>query len=310
MRDSFDLNGIAEITIRHNSDNITRTVAYQNFYFKHPEIRWALLASMVSRNAGWNMTDLSLLPFQKILTKKVRQRLFMTYERANWLIFSDAYPQLLMYELSKENNQPLFHLLRKYHVSYFMIREWQRFWETKDVNRLTQALIINEQNVIENPVIRQHFFSEQVFKSIPYLLETILKLNAVIFPTVEGELYGIEIHRFTHLDERIAVGHTLTDILFNPELFQKFINFILMVPPTGSREEYENFLTINGQQALPLRSIFPKVDHQDIIRQDWLKFRGCKQKWWLVKYERDTRKDISHYYVKKRLIDIIGNRKK
>lgn len=39
-------------------DNISRTVFYDQFYLKHKEIVWGYLASFVSRNAGWNMTDL------------------------------------------------------------------------------------------------------------------------------------------------------------------------------------------------------------------------------------------------------------
>ncbi|MCY7784708.1 DUF2515 family protein, partial [Bacillus sp. S20C3] len=41
-----------------NADNISRTNAYKAFYDRHPEIKWSLLASFVSRNAGWSMTDL------------------------------------------------------------------------------------------------------------------------------------------------------------------------------------------------------------------------------------------------------------
>lgn len=41
-----------------NKDNLTRTNAYKRFYDRHPEMKWSLLASFVSRNAGWSMTDL------------------------------------------------------------------------------------------------------------------------------------------------------------------------------------------------------------------------------------------------------------
>ncbi|UOK59911.1 DUF2515 domain-containing protein [Bacillus sp. OVS6] len=57
--------------------------------------------------------------------------LFLTYEDANWLIFSDAYPQLMLYEISKQKGHPLFHLLDEFHVSPFMKREWQIFWRKK-----------------------------------------------------------------------------------------------------------------------------------------------------------------------------------
>ena len=41
-----------------NVNNVTRTKAYLDFYIAHPEIHWAFLGHMVSRNGGWNMTDL------------------------------------------------------------------------------------------------------------------------------------------------------------------------------------------------------------------------------------------------------------
>nr|MDH3177164.1 DUF2515 family protein [Bacillus pumilus] len=33
-----------------NKDNLTRTNAYKRFYDRHPEMKWSLLASFVSRN--------------------------------------------------------------------------------------------------------------------------------------------------------------------------------------------------------------------------------------------------------------------
>ncbi len=164
MRETKDehLHYILSETKKHNADNISRTKAYQNFYMQYPEMKWALLASMVSRNAGWNMTDLHLSPFRKILSTKQRNRLFMTYERANWLIFSDAYPQLLTYALSIHYNQPLFHLLSRFRVSRFMKKEWDYFWKHSDRNRLMTALIINEQNVIHSPVIKQDYFQYRI----------------------------------------------------------------------------------------------------------------------------------------------------
>src|SRR5690625_990593 len=144
---------IIKQTKKHNTDNISRTHAYLQYYLQYPEIEWALVASMVSRNAGWNMTDLYLSPFQQLFSKKELSKLFMTYERANWLIFSDAYPQLLIYSQSKLTKKPLFHLLKKFRVSLFMIEEWHHFWNYQDKERLVRSLIINEQNVIHSPVV-------------------------------------------------------------------------------------------------------------------------------------------------------------
>ncbi len=49
---------ISQETSRHNRNNLTRTEAYRRIYSETPELHWALLAHLVSRNGGWNMTDL------------------------------------------------------------------------------------------------------------------------------------------------------------------------------------------------------------------------------------------------------------
>lgn len=70
-----------------NMDNISRTQSYQDYYVRNSEIRWAFLASMVSRNAGWNMTDLKGRYYATVLPQTVKKHLFLTYEEANWIIF-------------------------------------------------------------------------------------------------------------------------------------------------------------------------------------------------------------------------------
>lgn len=150
-----------------NVDNIARTKAYEQFGRKHPEIRWARLAGMVSRNAGWNLTDLTTEPFQSLLTRSTRQNIAWIYERANWLIFRDAYPQLLMYEKYKRTGKWNVLPLQEYGVSLFMLREWNRFIEEKDEWRLMNALIINEQMMVE-----EHLFQRskvEAFFSIGFI---------------------------------------------------------------------------------------------------------------------------------------------
>ena len=70
------LQQIKEKTNLLNINNITRTQAYWDYYLRHPEIHWALLAHMVSRNAGWNMTDLKGTLLPRLLTEKERISFF------------------------------------------------------------------------------------------------------------------------------------------------------------------------------------------------------------------------------------------
>ncbi|RYG73581.1 DUF2515 domain-containing protein [Lentibacillus lipolyticus] len=266
-------------TKKHNLDNVSRTKAYQNFYMQYPELKWALLASMVSRNAGWNMTDLHLSPFRKVLSGKQRNRLFMTYERANWLIFSDAYPQLLTYALSIQYNQPLFHLLPQFRVSQFMKKEWSSFWKHGDRNRLMTALIINEQNVIHSPVIKQDYFQYRIFMRPPYLLQDMLLLNAILLPNRFGTLYGAFVHDFTNINKRIELGKKIASIMFHPDVYYSLLDFVLTAEHTGSRRDYEQFFYSNFEKAPFLRTVYPVITHQDNIRRDWYKIRGLKRKW-------------------------------
>ncbi|MFD1360530.1 DUF2515 family protein [Lentibacillus salinarum] len=273
------LHYIISETNKYNADNISRTKAYQNFYMAFPEIKWAFLASMVSRNAGWNMTDLWLLPFRKILSASQRKLLFMTYERANWLIFSDAYPQLMVYQLSLHSDKPLFHLLPDLYVSRYMQKEWAFFWEHQDTQRLVLALIINEQNVIHRPVIKQDYFKYRVFLRPSYLLQDILLLNAVLLPTRTKRLYGAFVHDFTDIDKRIALGKQLAAIMFHPRVYRPLLAFARTVEHTGSRQDYERFLGRHTEKAPLLRTVYPVITHQDNIRKDWYKKGGIRQKW-------------------------------
>ncbi|GGB33175.1 DUF2515 domain-containing protein [Virgibacillus dakarensis] len=270
---------IIKTTKEHNLDNITRTKAYQNFYLRFPEIKWSFIASIVSRNAGWNMTDLRLPAFQTLLGKEKRERLFMTYERANWLIFSDAYPQLLLYQLSKQQKTPLFHLLPELRVSRFMANEWYHFWQNHDDDRLMIALIINEQNVIQLPVIKQTYFKYRVFLRLPYLLQDFLFMNAVLLPTRSTVLYGSFVHDFTNLTKRVNLGKRLATMIFHPDVYGKLLDFARNIEHTGSRRDYERFLNIRVPKSPLLRVAYPIISHQDTIRNDWYVLGGMKNKW-------------------------------
>ncbi|MFD1336301.1 DUF2515 domain-containing protein [Oceanobacillus iheyensis] len=281
LQQSFLIHYITNSTSSHNIDNISRTKAYQAYYEKHPEIVWTLIATVVSRNAGYNMTDLTLSTYKKMLGREEIEYLFQTYERANWTIFSDAYPQLLVYELSKELQKPLFHLLVQFQVSRFMIKEWNYFWKTNNKERLMLALIINEQNVIEHPLITKSKYKKEVFHSLPYHIINILWMNAVLIPAIHQPSYGVFIHHFTSLNRRIKTGRQIATILSDPKIYNRTLDFIRTVEPTGSRFEYERFRKINSKNeiSLPYRQLYPIVQHQDNIRRDWSKKKGVHKKW-------------------------------
>lgn len=177
---------IALATGRAGSSNITRTEAYLACYQAYPELHWAFLAHMVSRNAGWNMTDLRGR-LADLLDESEKKAYYRFLERSNALIFQDAYPQLLLYIKSRELGSSRFHLLPYFHVSEFMRPFWERFWIDRGSALLTVGLIINEQNYIEKRVIRHPYYQKHITDKPSFHLNSLAGLNQVVFPLLEAE---------------------------------------------------------------------------------------------------------------------------
>lgn len=290
---------IRENTKENNIDNITRTIAYREFYERNPEIKWSLLASLVSRNAGWNMCDLEGEWFPKVLSKQFRTKIFLTYERANWLIFSDAYPQLCIYEESKKIGKRLFHLLPQFSVSPFMRERWEEFWNINGEEKLIISLIINEQNLIQRPVIEHPIYRNKVFQTWIFLLQDWLHFSTVIFPTKGGELYGCSVHDFKKLSSRIKLGKRLAKILFHPDLYPHIHEFSLDTNHTGSRHDYEQFLANKKKQDTPfLREAFPVIHHHRRDFKGWYAPIHQIEKW--LQPEKLTKEtNITNWYQEK-----------
>ncbi|MBP3961098.1 DUF2515 family protein [Paenibacillus lignilyticus] len=257
--------------IRHeteiaNQNNVTRTEAYRAVYFRCPELHWALLAHLVSRNGGWNMTDLQgeLLP--RLLDRAYRKQTFLMLERANAMIFQDAYPQLLLYEASRKEGRELFSLLPAFGVSGFMRPVWSQFWRRKDAAMLTTALIVNEQHVIEVPLVRSAYFKEHVTRKPAFLLQTPLQTNAVFMPygaPNEGamKLAGLVLENFRSLEERIEFGKRLYAILYGvPEVHRGVLAFVRAVHHSGSRADYAPHLFTKQLRSQSTRSYVEKLD--------------------------------------------------
>ncbi|WAA13728.1 DUF2515 family protein [Fervidibacillus halotolerans] len=308
MDEQMLIKQIALKTRNGNVDNISRTNFYETFYFQHPEIKWALLAAFVSRNAGWNMCDLNGDVYSKILSSSYAELLFLTYERANWLIFQDAFPQLLVYHYSTIYRRPMFHLLKKFQVSSFMYHEWMRFWITRNEDRLLKALIINEQNVIQKPVIDHPLFRKKIFQSLPFKGQDFLHYSIVILPTLQGELFGASVKKFVKVDERIELGKTIAEILFKPALFPQFLTFVRKTTHTGSRFDFEKFLLGRKCRTTPfLRIAFPVIRHQKPVEQSWDE-KGKVQSKWFDPPQMKQPIQITNWYKRKRKeIEIVAS---
>ncbi len=287
-------------TNRLNIDNISRTAAYFDYYLKHPDMVWAFLASMVSRNGGYNMCDLEGEWFPKILDPKVLRLLFLTYERANWTIFHDAYPQLLLYHYSTKMRRPMFHLLRYLNVSSFMEREWMHYWKAGDKKRLMVALIVNEQNVIHDSVIQHHLYQKKVFNTMMFMFQDLLHFSSVILPTRKGILYGASVNGFKSVHKRINLGKRIADILFHPDLYPGFIDFALTTEHTGSRHDYERYLPMSKKRDTPfLRAAFPIVSHHYRRQEDWYNKRRFQSRWMEQEVQHRHSIELTEWFLEK-----------
>ncbi|MET3698988.1 uncharacterized protein DUF2515 [Bacillus oleivorans] len=253
------INQIKEETNRLNVNNVTRTQAYLKFYLAHPEIHWAFLGHMVSRNGGWNMTDLKGDFLSNLLSEKERKAFFSFLERGNWLIFQDVYPQFLLYEESLRQNKRLFHLLPHFNVSTFMETIWNQFWKYGDPYKLAIALVINEQSYLEKRVVQNPVYKKSVLDTLEFMLQDLLSLNHILFPYFEhrknetkAALIGQTLRHFSSLHERILLGKRLYSLLFdNKRRLQKIVNWAASHPHTGSRKDYWPHLFHDVRESLP-----------------------------------------------------------
>ncbi|MDM5155705.1 DUF2515 family protein [Bacillus sp. DX1.1] len=236
---------IKERTRQLNKNNVTRTRAYYQFYLRCPEIHWALLGHMVSRNGGWNMTDLKGELYTRLLSEKDQLTFFSFLERGNWLIFQDVYPQFLVYEQSVKKSKGLFHLLPLFNVSTFMETMWNHFWRTSNHYTLAIATIINEQSYLEKRVIQNAHFKRTVLNSVGFKFFDFFRFNHILFPFYEDKtkqkilLFGDTMTHFTSLHERILLGKRLYSLLFrNENILSKVVNWAHDHPHTGSRKDY------------------------------------------------------------------------
>lgn len=258
IEDQLLIDKITKQTNRLNRNNVTRTKAYLDFYKNHPEIHWAFLAHIVSRNGGWNMTDLRGDFLTALMTKKERTSFFSFLERGNWLIFQDAYPQLLLYEESQKRGKPLFYLLAQFQVSTFMETIWNYFYIYHDRTMLTIALIINEQSYLEKRVVQNPEYQNNVLNTLEFLLQELFSFSHILFPYQKKgkiKLIGEQLGQFASLEERIHLGKRLYSLLFQDKTrLEHIFQWVLSHPHTGTRADYWPHLFHSVKEEAPSKT--------------------------------------------------------
>lgn len=251
-RDQVLLENIKKETAKHNLNNVTRTKAYLDFYLQYPDIQWAFLGHMVSRNGGYNMTDLKGEFLTKLLSKEERDSFFSFLERGNWLIFQDVYPQFLLYEESLRRGKPMFYMLSHLNVSTFMETIWNHFWENHDRYIHCIAMVINEQSYLEKRVVQNLVYQKEVLNKFEFFLQDVLSFNHILFPYGDGGLKGQTLHQFESLHERILLGKRLYSVLFkNKDFHIQALEWAKLHPHTGSRKDYWPHLFNNVNEGTP-----------------------------------------------------------
>jgi hypothetical protein len=255
---------IQDQTSKLNQNNVTRTKAYLDFYLSYPTIHWAFLGHMVSRNGGWNMTDLKGELLADLLSSEEKVSYFSFLERGNWLIFQDAYPQFLLYQESIKANKPYFYLLQALNVSTFMETIWNHFWRNHDPYILTIGLVINEQSYIENRLIQNPTYQKEVLHTLEFLLQELFSFTQILFPyeTKQGiSLTGKTVQSFASLPERIELGKKLYAILFqNIAVLNDSLKWATTHPHTGSRKDYWPHLFHHLKAGVPRSFYLGKIE--------------------------------------------------
>ncbi|RIW28515.1 DUF2515 domain-containing protein [Bacillus salacetis] len=269
-------------TKQKNQNNITRTMAYLDYYQENQEIEWSFLAHMVSRNAGYHMTDLKAHFLPSFLKETEARHFFLFLEKANAFIFHDAYPQLLLYKKSVEKQKSLFHLLPAFGVSRTMSVFWERFWKQGDTLEMTLALIINEQSMIQKRLVSKIKENKYQYEKVLFLLQDRLELTTVFFPYKKREtsagafsLAGSSVSHFESTKKRVDIGKKLYAILFkNKKVLRSSFNFAKNTPHTGSRSDYwpDSYSPLNsdGRKVFSpfLSSAWQNHEHT-FIHEEW-----------------------------------------
>jgi hypothetical protein len=246
---------LAEIDHR-NVDNVARTESYLELYAytraHPPDLPWVLMAHLVSRNGGYLMTDVasSLERGDGVFAQSALEQLFLFLERANFLIFYDAWWHVLHHLTGRA------HALLVPRVPRFVVEEcWPRYERvaagggvTPEVERrLVQDLVTNEQNFIERRVVHNARF--EAARAIISFVEALGREAPVVMPCTDQR---IRVGGFSRLERRIATGYRIfDDILADAARREEIFHWAREHRHTGSREAY------GGRSGPTLRRSWP-----------------------------------------------------
>lgn len=239
-----------------NLDNVARTDSYLELYAwlrgRGDDYPWVLMAHLVSRNAGYLMSDLArtLDRGADPALADVMRTLFVLLERANWLIFHDAWHHLLHHLMGRTA------ALAPPRTPLFMIDAWRRHEASPDERALVLDLVHNEQNLIERRVV--HHPELTAGARLLDLIERGGREKPLHFAIPDAP--AITVGGFAQLARRIEAGRRIFDeVLADRGRRDALYRWALEHPHTGSRAVY------GGKPGPAVRDAWPV----DRVRALW-----------------------------------------
>jgi hypothetical protein len=234
-----------------NRDNVTRTAAYLELYAHlraHDlELPWILMAHLVSRNAGYLMSDLARQRARMPLMADAIDNLFLLLERANWLIFHDAWWHLGHHLLGRTAE------LAPPRTPRFMIDAWRRYEAGGRSERdLVLDLVHNEQHLIEHRVVHHPHLAEGA--RLLAIIEQSGREKPLHFPLPDAP--AITVGNFADLARRIETGRRIYDeVLADRGRRDALFAWALAHPHTGSRAAYGGKPSPTIAEAWPVAQV-------------------------------------------------------
>jgi len=216
-----------------------RTASYLDLYGLTREsgrdLPWILMAHLVSRNGGYMMSDVAAARDHghSAFTRPALEELFLFLERANFLIFYDAWYHVLHHLLGRAPDSC--------RTTQFTRASWLRYQasaadvvDAKLERSLVFDLVTNEQRFIEHRVVHHPRFARA--RAIVGLLEAADTEAPLIFPHSNA---SITVGGFAVVERRIAAGMRIFDeVLADHARREEIFRWALAHPHTGSRLAY------------------------------------------------------------------------
>jgi hypothetical protein len=232
-----------------NADNVARTESYLELYAltraHPPDWPWLLLAHFVSRNAGYMMSGLreAIDDPRRAFGEPALVELFLFLERANYLIFYDAWHHVVSHLMGRP--------LAPGRTPRFVHEAYARHRRNGDERCLVFDLIENEQNYIEHRVVHRAGFERA--RALVSFFESVGAERSMRFGGLDS---GITVGGFASLHRRIATGQRLFDVVLRDRgRRDELYVWARAQAHTGSRADYGGRATVGLRRAWPVATV-------------------------------------------------------